>query len=337
MTKRDLIAPGGRLRHRASAAAARVRAAFGASARGAWQGLPLVVSVPALLASGGLTPVELGAPAAELAAAPAPAPAATFPVHVNEDVDRWVNRFRTGERAAFQRLLERKGVYADLIRGRLRARGMPEELVYLAMMESGLSNRAVSSASAVGLWQLMEGTARELGLRVDEWVDERRDPVRSTDAALEYLGWLHQRYGSWYLAAAAYNAGPGKIDGVLRTHEAGETDGEGVYWQILHRLPTETRHYVPRILAATLLGERAAEEGFTPSSSAPYRYDRVFVPGGTSLGRLAWLIDVDLRTLRALNRHLLQGVTPPGETYPIRVPPGLAPRVVSALVPRSRS
>jgi membrane-bound lytic murein transglycosylase D len=261
----------------------------------------------------------------------------SLPVHVNDDVDRWAARFRHDERAAFQRLLERQGVYAELIRGSLRERGMPEELQYLAMMESGFSNRAESEASAVGLWQFMEGTAVQFGLRVDDWVDERRDPVRSTDAALDYLAWLHERYGSWYLAAAAYNAGPGKIDWALRNHARGRRGDEALYWEILPHLPRETQQYVPRLLAAVLVGERAGAEGFEASSADPYRYERVFVPGGTSLARVAWILGVEARALHALNRHLVQGATPPGETYPLRVPPGLSDRVVSALRPRSRS
>lgn len=334
MDRHDTEGPAGRLRTGASGAAGRVRDVLASRARAAWQGVPLVVSIPALLASGGLSPVGTGTAEAPVPAVERPA---ALPVHTNERVDRWAARFRGDERKAFQRLLERQGVYAHLIRSRLRERGMPEELQYLAMMESGFSNRAVSEASAAGLWQFMEGTAVQLGLRVDEWVDERRDPVRSTEAALDYLAWLHERYGSWYLAAAAYNAGPGKIDWALRTHAGGRRGDEDLYWEILDHLPRETQHYVPRLLAATLVAEDARAEGFTPSGAEPYRYERVFVPGGTSLAQVAWILEVSPRDLHALNRHLLQGVTPPGETYPLRVPPGFAQRLVAALGARARS
>lgn len=337
MNQHDSEGPTGRLRRSAPGLAARVRDAFTERARAAWQGVPLVVSIPALLATGGLTPTGLGTAEGSVAGARVPAAVVSLPVHVNGEVDRWATRFRHDERAAFQRLLERQGVYADLIRGSLRERGMPEELQYLAMMESGYSNRAVSEASASGLWQIMEGTAVQLGLRVDEWVDERRDPVRSTEAALDYLAWLHERYGSWYLAAAAYNAGPGKIDWALRNHAGGRRGDEALYWEILPHLPRETQQYVPRLLAAVLVGESAGAEGFDASSADPYRYERVFVPGGTSLARVAWILGVEPRVLHALNRHLVQGATPPGEAYPLRVPPGLSDQVVSALRPRSRS
>ena len=293
-----------------------------------WHGLPLAVAVPALLFTGSDTSEavldQVEGPRVEVLAA-------TLPLHVNERVDVWVERFRTNQRKAFQRLLDRQGAYDELIRSRLRDRGMPEELLYLAMMESGLSNRAVSSASAVGLWQFMGPTAEQYGLRVDEWVDERRDPVRATNAALDYLSFLHDRYESWYLAAAAYNAGPGTVDRVLRRHAGGRTGDEDLYWEVLDHLPRETRDYVPRLVAATLLAEDAEREGFDVDRDHPYRYERVFVPGGTSLARVAWTLKLRPGDLRTLNPHLVQGVTPPGETYPIRVPPGRTAEVVAAV------
>ncbi len=255
----------------------------------------------------------------------------SLPLHMNERVEKWVDRFTNAQRPAFQRLLDRKGLYEGLIRQKLRERGMPEELVYLAMMESGLSTRAVSPVSAVGLWQFMGPTALQFGLRVDEWVDERRDPVRATDAALTYLEWLHDRYGSWYLAAAAYNAGPGRVDRELRRHAQGRTGDEALYWEILAYLPRETREYVPRIVAATFVAEGATELGFDTTSADPYRFERVFVPGGTSLSRIARNLDLDLRVLQDLNPHLIRGATPLREIYPVRVPLGESPRVVASL------
>ncbi len=255
----------------------------------------------------------------------------SLPLHMNERVEKWVDRFTNAQRPAFQRLLDRKGLYEGLIRQKLRERGMPEELVYLAMMESGLSARAVSPASAVGVWQFMSPTARQFGLRVDEWVDERRDPVRATDAALSYLEWLHDRYGSWYLAAAAYNAGPGRVDRELRRHAQGRTGDEDLYWEILAHLPRETREYVPRLVAATFVAEGATEFGFDTTSIDPYRFERVFVPGGTSLSRIARNLDLDLRVLQDLNPHLIRSATPLREIYPVRVPLGASPRVVASL------
>lgn len=292
--------------------------------------IPLAVAIPVVLMTAAAMPGAMH-DVSEVSDTPVEALVASLPLHVNDRVDLWVNRFRTSQRTAFQRLLDRQGAYDQLIRSRLRDRGMPEELLYLAMMESGLSPRAVSAASAVGLWQFMTPTAQQYGLRVDEWVDERRDPVRATDAALDYLGWLHDRYGSWYLAAAAYNAGPGTVDRVLRRHAGGRKGDEDLYWEVLDHLPRETRDYVPRLVAATLLAEDAAREGFAVDRASPYRYDRVFVPGGTSLARVASTLKVKPRVLRNLNPHLIQGVTPPGETYPIRVPVGEAMQVVASI------
>jgi len=253
-----------------------------------------------------------------------------LPLHVNDRVRKWMHRFRTGQRAEFEQVLRRRGAYEGLIRERLRERGMPEGLLYLAMMESGLKPRATSAASAVGLWQFMAPTAQQYGLRVDEWVDERRDPVRATNAALDYLAWLHNRYGSWYLAAAAYDAGPGRVDRVLARHAQGKAAGENLYWKIAGYLPLETREYVPRLVAASLLAQDADAAGFE-SDVQPYRYDRVFVPGGTPLRAIARIVGTETRVIRNLNPHLIQGVTPPNETYPVRVPVGTAGKVVAVL------
>jgi membrane-bound lytic murein transglycosylase D len=256
---------------------------------------------------------------------------AELPLHVNDRVEKWMDRFQTTGRLEFARILEHSGIYDDLIRGKLRERDMPEELVYLAMMESGLSPWAVSQVSAVGMWQFMSPTAIEYGLRVDDYVDERRDPVRATDAAIDYLEWLHGRFGSWYLAAAAYNAGPSRVQRILRLHADGRTGDEDLYWEVLDHLPEETREYVPRILAATILGQDAGTFGFAASRAQPYLFDRVFVPGGTHLSRIASVLDLHPNVLRNLNPHLTRQVTPPGEIYGVRVPVGLSSQVVTSL------
>ncbi len=263
-------------------------------------------------------------------------PSATLPLQVNERVEKWVDRFRTDQRPNFERLLRRQGLYGDMIRAKLRERGMPEELLYLAMMESGFSPRAVSKASAVGVWQFMGPTALQYGLRVDEWVDERRDPIRATDAALDYLEHLQGRFGSWYLAAAAYNAGPGRVERVLRRYADGRTGEEELYWEVWEHLPFETREYVPRILAATLLAENATEYGFDVEEDPARRYERVFVPGRTSLRTLARTSETDLALLRELNPQLVRGVTPPDELYPLLVPVGSSPMVVASMVRAGR-
>lgn len=255
-----------------------------------------------------------------------------LPLHVNPRVERWLEAFRTTRRPEFENLLERRGIYSGMIGAKLEERGMPQELLYIAMIESGLSPFAVSHVSAVGLWQFMSPTAMQYGLRVDGYVDERRDPVRATDAALDYLQWLHSRFGgSWYLAAAAYNAGPGRLERILNRHADGRTGDENLYWEILEYLPRETREYVPKIIALTMLANDADASGFDMSGVEPYRYDNVFVPAGTTLGRVAAALDIDVATLRNLNPHLTRGVTPPGEIYAVRIPIGGSAAVVNAL------
>jgi membrane-bound lytic murein transglycosylase D len=265
------------------------------------------------------------------------APTLGIPMDMNSEVEAWMERFLTDQRPAFTRYLEREGLYSDMIRDGLRSRGMPEELMYLAAIESGYTPGARSRVSAMGMWQFMTPTAQAFGLRIDEYVDERRDPIRATEAALDYLQSLHKRFGSWYLAAAAYNAGPSRVARVVRTHAGDATGEEAIYWEIVEHLPRETRAYVPKMLAAILLGQAAGDYGFDVEPSQPIRFDRVWVPGGTTLKRVAQAVNMPLARIRQLNPHLLRGVTPPGEPFGIRVPPGRSSMVVASLGGRWRT
>lgn len=257
-------------------------------------------------------------------------PSARLPIEVNGQVEKWMQRFMTDQKDQFQLFLGREGAYEGMIRGKLQERSMPEDLLYLAMIESGFSPRARSSADASGMWQFMDGTARQYGLRMDEYVDERRDPVKATDAALDYLDTLHDRYGSWYLAAAAYNAGPSRVDRALARRRPWRTVGdEDTYWDIIDHLPRETREYVPKILAATTLAKQAQRYGFAVSATAPYEFDRVWVPGGTSLAAVARKLGLPSLRMRELNPHLLLGVTPPGSSFPVRVPKGSSDALIA--------
>jgi membrane-bound lytic murein transglycosylase D len=258
------------------------------------------------------------------------APALSLPVSWNDRVDRWMERYLTDQRAEFQRYLTREGLYSEMIKKALRDRNMPEELFYLAAIESGFSPGATSRVSASGMWQFMGPTAQQFGLRIDEWVDERRDPIRATNAALDYLQSLHEQFGSWYLAAAAYNAGPGRVARALRAHAEDQTGHEELYWEIIEHLPRETRAYVPKMLALIVLGQAAEEYGFDVKPSNPVEFDRVWVPSNTSLRWVAGAVKVPVSRLRDLNPHLIRGVTPPDELYPVRVPPGTAPMVVAS-------
>jgi membrane-bound lytic murein transglycosylase D len=216
------------------------------------------------------------------------------------------------------------------MRGILKQYGLPEDLIYQALIESGFSCTAVSTASAVGPWQFIKGTATRYGLRVDPWVDERQDPVRSTHAAAKYLRDLHAEFGSWYLASAAYNSGENKIRRALSMYQGND------YWSISHHprsiLANETKEYVPKLLAAAIIAKEPARYGFVDIPyEAPLVFDEVTVHAGISVGVLAKAAGLSTAELATLNPELKRGVTPPyGGMYSLRVPVGQGPMVERA-------
>ncbi len=245
-------------------------------------------------------------------------------------VENWVERFSTRDRRTSQMYLARLGAYEGLIADRIALRGLPASLLYVPVIESALSVTARSSADAVGLWQLRPETARELGLRVDEWVDERRDPARATDAALDYLEQLRRRFGSWELALIGYNAGPSRVASRLRWYARSGDDAAARYAAVISSLPRETREYVPKLMATRILAESLADR-FVFDRAEVYAYDEVLVPPRTSLWRVAEAHGSTLSELRALNPHLLKYTTPPDIAYPVRVPVGTSANVVAVL------
>ncbi len=254
-----------------------------------------------------------------------------LPVEVNEQVEYWIGRFTGPQRPDFEAYLVREGLYGGMIRDRLRSRGMPEDLLYMAMIESGFLATAISPVTASGVWQFMQPTAVAYGLDVDEWVDERLDPVRATDAALDYLEELYAEFGSWYLAAAAYNAGPGLVARTIQRHTPTSLRDDELYWEIRAHLPRKNRAYVPKMLAAAVLVREADRFGFEVEKSLPYLFDQVLVPNGTSLAALAATLDVPGSLLAELNPHLIRGATPPDRSYVVRVPKGDSNRLVTEL------
>jgi membrane-bound lytic murein transglycosylase D len=205
--------------------------------------------------------------------------------------------------------------------------GLPEELAFTAMIESGFNPIATSHAGARGLWQFMATTARRYGLRVDHWVDERLDPEKSTLAAAAYLRDLYNLFGSWFLAQAAYNAGEGTIARAIRA------TGSSDFWALARTsfLHSETKEFVPRILAATHIGREPIRYGFEPPQiSAPIE-ERVAVPGSTDLRSVSASSGIAIDTLRSMNPVLVRGMTPPGGAYELNVPPGTKSGVLAAL------
>jgi peptidoglycan lytic transglycosylase D len=245
----------------------------------------------------------------------------------NRRVLEYLEFFQVDARDRFAIWLNRLGRYEGMIRERLRAKRLPEDLVYLTLVESGLSNTAVSRARAVGMWQFIASTGRMYGLTVDPWVDERRDPFRATEAAVNYLADLRERLGgSAYLAAAAYNAGVGRVERGLN-RLPGETDSvsDHTFFQLADRryLRRETRDYVPKLIAASLIAKQPARYGFDDIQSwAPLVFDEVSVPDATGLDVLARLADTTVEALLELNPQFVRGITPPGRSVTVRVPRG---------------
>lgn len=246
-----------------------------------------------------------------------------LPNERNERVDFWID-FLSGRNHDKTRLwLERIGRYGPFIRQELRARGMPEDLLYFAMIESGFSNRAYSRAAAVGMWQFISETGRRYGLDIGTYVDERRDPIASTHAALDYLQEMYGDFGSWYLAAAGYNSGENRVARILREKMGGATGSEELYWQISQHLPKETRDYVPLMLAAAHIAKDPEKYGFAGLQyQRPLTFEEVEVSGATSLSVIAKAALADEEEVRELNAHLVRGMTPPGRTFSVRIPVG---------------
>jgi membrane-bound lytic murein transglycosylase D len=245
----------------------------------------------------------------------------------NRRVLEYLEFFQVDAHDRFAIWLTRLGRYEGMIRERLRAKRLPEDLVYLTLVESGLSNTAVSRARAVGMWQFIASTGRLYGLTVDPWVDERRDPFRATEAAVNHLADLRERLGgSAYLAAAAYNAGVGRIERGL-DRLPGETDSvsDNTFFQLADRryLRRETRDYVPKLIAASLIAKQPGRYGFDDIRLlAPLVFDEVSIPDATGLDVLARLADTTVDALLELNPQFVRGITPPGRSVTVRVPRG---------------
>lgn len=245
-----------------------------------------------------------------------------IPIVINSRVEFFIDYFQNKMPKRFRMWLSRSGRYLPMMRAILKEHGLPEDMVYLALIESGFSCQAYSKAHAVGPWQFIRGTGKRYGLVVNYWVDERRDPVKATHAAASYLKDLHQEFGSWYLAAAAYNAGEAKIRRALKRYDADN------FWSISEGrrdyLKGETRQYVPKMIAAALIAKEPDKYGFTEIVyEKPLAYDTVKVHPGTSLGVAAKLAGIDSRELNDLNPELRRWAVPPsGGMYALRIPTG---------------
>jgi membrane-bound lytic murein transglycosylase D len=240
------------------------------------------------------------------------------PIQMNKQVRAYLVYFSTERKAVITRYLARSTRYLPMIKEVFQEAGLPEDLAYLAMIESGFNNKAYSPAAASGMWQFIKGTGLRYGLAIDNYVDERRDPEKATRAAAQYLLDLYKQFGSWYLAAASYNCGEGRVQ-----RELNQSNHKN-FWELSANLclPTETKNYVPQMIAATIIAKNPEKFGF---KNVPYlppvKYEKVPVKETTSLTAAAVAVNVPPEEVAALNPELLRGITPPDRpSYTLNLP-----------------
>ena len=255
-----------------------------------------------------------------------------FPVVFNKKVNMYLDLFQNSQREQFSRWLARSAMYRPMIEKELTEAGLPKDLLYLAMIESGYNQLACSSANAVGLWQFMRPTGEQYDLQVNKYVDERRDPLKSTRAAVTYLSDLYQEFNDWHLAVAAYNGGPGTIRNGLKMYDVDN------FWDLAGKeyLALETKRYVPKLIAALLIARNPAKYGFTDIAyAAPLHPDTITVGPGMSLEAIALISNSTAQKIQSLNQELRLGKTPLNTArYEVKIPEdtaGLATRNLSRL------
>lgn len=243
-----------------------------------------------------------------------------IPVSYNPKVAKWISYYQGRGRKWYREWLERSFRYLPYLQKELRKGGLPADLTYMVMVESGFSFHAESAADAVGPWQFIAATGKRYGLNVSWWLDERKDIAKSTQAAIRYMQDLYKEFGSWYLVAASYNMGEGGLRRRIQKYHTND------YWKLvqLNALPEETSEYVPKILAAMLIAKAPSLYGFRDiEQPAPLDFEYVTVSGGVDLNQLADFLDVTRKSLKDLNAELLVAYVPKSlSTYRIKVPTG---------------
>ena len=238
-----------------------------------------------------------------------------IPLVRNKSVDQFISYFQNKGRRQFEIWLDRFYQYGPMLISILNEYELPEELAYLAMIESGLNPKAYSKAKAAGMWQFMYATGKKYGLKRNWYVDERRDPEKATHAAAKFLLDLYKEFDHWYLALAAYNSGPGRIHRASRLHQTSD------FWQ-LHSLPRETRNYIPYYLAAAIMCSDPESYGFKMPKTKPHKYEFVQIEQSADLTVLASSAGISLKTLKAYNPELRQSATPVEAAYQLKIPVG---------------
>ncbi len=253
-------------------------------------------------------------------------PAFSVPFTRNAKVERWLDYFQGRGRTSFDRWLARSGQYKGMIEKILGDEGIPTDLLFLAMIESGMNPNAYSRSHAVGTWQFISGTGRLYGLKSDWWYDDRRDTEKATLAAARHLKDLYESLGDWYLVLAAYNCGEARVRREIR--RSGTRD----FW-LLSRLPRQTRDYVPKFLAALEIGRNPEQYGFFFVHDPAIEYETIEIHGATSLEAIAHCSGAILEDIEAMNPAIRRSVTPPTRpSYFVHVPPGTGSRVQKCLL-----
>jgi len=255
------------------------------------------------------------------------------PLVYNEHVEAYINLFQTRLRDRFSVWLARSGQYVPMMQKIFKKNDLPEDLAFLPLIESGFNPKAYSTAKAVGPWQFMSPTGKQYGLRVDKWIDERRDPVKSTVAAAGYLKDLYGMFQSWALSLASYNAGEGRISRAMTSLQAED------FWELKEsdHIRDETKNYVPKFMAATLIAKDPEKYGFFIDYHPPLRYDEVGVPTATSLKTIARAAGVSVDKIRFYNPELKLDTTPPNYPgYRLKIPPGTRESVAAKIASQKK-
>ncbi len=251
-----------------------------------------------------------------------------LPLVINDYVAGYISYFSSRGRRSFENALIRSGRYRDMIQRILREEGVPQDLIYLAQAESGFHPLALSRARARGMWQFMASRAAGYELEHNWWLDDRQDPEKSTRAAARHLRDLHEQFGDWYLAIAAYNSGPGNVQ------QAVKRTGYADFWELYRRdvLPAETKNYVPIILAMTIMSKNPAQYGLdTVRPDPPQTYDVVAIDYPVDLRLVAECVEAPVEQLEDLNPSLLRGTTPRNQKFELRIPEGTKDKYQTAI------
>ncbi len=252
----------------------------------------------------------------------------SIPLVENKWIEREISSFQNRERKSFEEAFRRSGLYREMIIEELRREGLPDQLSWIPLIESAFKPRALSRARALGLWQFIRSTGYRYGLKQDKYVDERMDPVKSTRAAIQYMVELHNLFGDWTTAIAAYNCGEMLVQRVIRAQKIDYFDS---FWDLFNNLPYETARHVPRIIASLLIIDNPEKYGFElPEPEPPLRYETIRINAPVKLVTISQTLGIDPVLMTALNSELRHDSTPNYE-YDLRVPEGYGERALAAI------